>query len=86
MIEKLRDFDQVKFNSLVDAFGKTSKDAASFALILKNWTSGGSCKDNEKIRLRSWSKEGKDLHRYKGREIAKEISELAFGKVIDEYD
>jgi hypothetical protein len=58
----------------VNNLEKTSKDAASFANVLRKWPNVGYYKDEEKIRLCSWCKNGHDSSRSEGRKIARKIS------------
>jgi len=87
-IKKLRDFsesDVQKFEHLIVQLESAGKDAASFAKDCPTWFYRGDISDEEKVRLVSWCNSSTDS-RKQGREIAREISKLIFGKIITKLD
>lgn len=88
VIKKLREFsesDVQKFEHFIVQLENTGKDATSFAKECRIWFYRGDISDEEKIRLVSWCNSSTDT-RKRGREFAREISTLIFGKIITELD
>jgi hypothetical protein len=82
---KFRQFDETKLNDLIDKFETCGSRSRDFAQVMRKWKSNGDVTSKEKDRLVDWCKDSPDT-RTCARNIAKEISELVFGKVVDGYD
>lgn len=88
VIAKLRNFNEnevQEFNRLVNELESVDKRATKLATECRTWFDKGVIYDADKAQLVKWCEASTDT-RQKGRDIAKKISELIFGKVINKHD
>ncbi len=85
MKNKLRPFDEGKARNLIIQLRQSCKDARTLADELEQVLTSGEISSKVQVHLVTWCAD-KDDNLKKGREIARKISELLFGKIIDEYD
>ncbi len=81
----LRPFDQSRLNNLINQFEASHPQTHKLSKIMRTWKPNGYVTSKEKNLLVDWCRESEDT-RSSARAIAREISELVFGKVLDEYD
>ncbi len=86
MIKKLRAFDAKQAQVLVNDLRKSRSDAKTFADELDKVISSREISSKIEVQLVDWCDIRSTDNRGPAREIARKISVLLYGKVIDEFD